>query len=98
MAIAPSKLGRLVAQELDSEDVLVQKLRQAGLVKPEVPDRSLKLTFQHGRYRESEFDSPHERVRVMLAPFLTAEGKRWAEPLRLLNLPDPSGVLDDSEE
>ena len=31
-----------------------------------------------------EYNSPHERVRVFLAPFLTDKGTAWAVPLRSL--------------
>jgi hypothetical protein len=37
---------------------------------------------------EREFNSPEERVRVFLAPFLTEKGGRWAVPLESLELPD----------
>ena len=91
MAIAPSKLGRLLSQELGSEETLVLKLRDAGLVKRSVSDSQLKDTFsrareEHARMPEGQalFNSPNERVRVFLEPFLTRKGKRWAVPLRSL--------------
>ena len=95
MAIAPSKLGRLVAQEWHSESALLQTLRKRCLVRAGVSDAELLATFRQAREEhaalpsgEREFNSPNERVRVFLAPFLTDKGKRWAEPVRSLDLPD----------
>jgi len=85
--IAPSKLGGLVAQEWQSDDVLLLKLRQLRLVRREVSDEDLKRTFRRAREEDSArspFNSPDERARVLLGPFLTCKGARWAVPLRSL--------------
>ena len=89
--IAPSKLGGLVAREWRSDDALLQKLRRLRLVRREVSDEDLKRTFGRAREEqlalspdEREFNSPEERVRVFLCPFLTPKGARWAVPLRSL--------------
>lgn len=112
MAIAPSKLGFFVAREGFSwptrqaaatqdvgtvDEVIVRRLRETGLVRPDATDSEIAKTFQlarneHMALEYSEFNSPHERVRVFLAPYLTPKGQRWAEPLRSLDLND-----DDSE-
>jgi hypothetical protein len=91
MAIAPSKLGQLIAQEWHSDDALVRKLREMGLLIEDVSDDDLRATFARAREEDSalppgrrEFNSPNERVRVFLAPFLTSRGRRWAVPLRHL--------------
>ena len=95
MAIAASKLGRLVFDTWSDEDALVQRLRDLGLVRPDVTDDDLKATFTHARDEherihpnDRECNSPEERVRVFLATFLTEKGQAWAEPLRSLRLPD----------
>ena len=91
MAIAPSKLGRLVAQEWGSEDTVVRRLREAGLVVRSVSDDLLKAALRRAVEEDSglppgerEFNSPNERARVFLEPFLTRKGRRWAVPLRSL--------------
>ena len=93
MAIAPSKLGRFVLQEGASDDLLVRRLREAGLVRADVTDADVKTTFQAARDEHvargcSPFNSPNERVRVFLGPYLTEKGRQWAEPLRFLGLAD----------
>jgi hypothetical protein len=95
MAIAPSKLGRLVAEESHSDDALVRRLRDAGLVWEDASDDDLRQTFRQAREEhmalspgQQEYNSPNERVRVFLAPFLTYRGRRWAAPLVSLDLPD----------
>lgn len=96
MAIAPTKLGRLVATYWSSdEDSLIQQLRQAGLVRAGVSNEDLRLTFQKARDEHEalpranrDFNSPDERVRVFLEPYLTDRGARWAVPLHSLDLPD----------
>ncbi len=95
MAIAPSKLGRLVAADWHSDGALVQKLRATGLVRDDATDDDLQATFKHARDEHAalrpgdrRFNSPNERVRVFLAPFLTKKGNDWAEPLKSLELPD----------
>jgi len=97
--IAPSKLGRLVAREWQSDDGLVRRLREEGLVRAGVSDDDVKATFRRAREEHSalpsgnrEFNSPNERVRVFLAPFLTGKGEQWAVPLESLDLPDDDGV------
>ena len=112
MAIAPSKLGRLVVQEgfswptdqqgapcdlAAADESLVRRLRETGLIRPDATDAEVAATFQAARSEHatgdySPFNSPNERARVFLAPYLTKKGRQWAEPLRSLNLPD-----DDSE-
>ena len=108
MAIAPSKLGRFVRQQGfswpseksavpvdsgDADEELVSRLRETGLVRPDVTDGEITETFraarsEHAGYGYSTFNSPHERVRVFLEPYLTPKGRRWAEPLKSLDLPD----------
>jgi hypothetical protein len=94
MAIAPSRLGRLIADEWRSEETLVRKLRESGLVKRSVSDSQIKDTFnrareEHARIDEGMrmFNSPNERVRVFLGPLLTRKGRRWAVPLTSLAPP-----------
>jgi hypothetical protein len=95
MAIASSKLGRLVRQEGESDDRLILRLRDMGLVKPAVSNADLVRVFEQARAEhralsdaERSFNSPHERVRVFLAPYLTARGQKWAVPLESLHIPD----------
>ena len=93
MAIAPSKLGHFVLQEGASDDFLLRRLRETGLVRSDATDADVKATFQAARAEHaaggySPFNSPHERVRVFLGPYLTEKGRRWAEPLNSLSLPD----------
>ena len=95
MAIAPSKLGRLVATYWHSADAIIRELRAKGLIRPDVGDQEVIATVVHARDEHAkldegtrEFNSPNERVRVFLAPYLTAEGRRWAVPLDSLKLPD----------
>jgi hypothetical protein len=94
MAIAPSKLGRLISDEWKSEDTLVRKLRAAGLVKRGVSDAQLKETLRRAREEHEQihendrlFNSPNERVRVFLHPYLTWKGRRWAIPIASLEPP-----------
>lgn len=94
MAIAPSKLGRLVAQEWHSERALIEKLREKRIVRSDVRDDDLLAVFSRAREEhnakppvERQYNSPSERVRVFLAPFLTDKGEEWAVPLRSLDLP-----------
>jgi hypothetical protein len=108
MAIAPSKLGRFVMQEGFSwpsegsepprdfgqaDEILVRRLREAGLVRPDATNGEIGETFRAARSEHaaggySLFNSPQERVRVFLEPYLTPKGQRWAEPLSSLDLPD----------
>jgi hypothetical protein len=99
MAIAPSKLGELVNQEGASDDRLLRRLRDLRLVRPDVTDAEVVATFQAARDEHaaggySPFNSPHERVRVFLQPFLTGKGRRWAVPLNSLHRPRVVAVLD----
>jgi hypothetical protein len=80
-----------------ADEILVRRLRAIGVVRPEVSDGDIAETFraarrEHAAHGYSFFNSPHERVRVFLQPYLTRKGRAWAEPLTSLNLPD-----DDSE-
>jgi len=95
MAIAPSKLGQLVEAEWHSEETLILKLREHGLVRKDTSDAELRSTFQQAKDEHAalpsgqrRFSSMNERVRVFLKPFLSAKGKAWAEPLESLKLPD----------
>jgi len=95
MAIAPSKLGLLLADEWDSDDGLVRRLRAAGLVRKGVPDNELRAAFRRARDEHEamsperrHYNSPNERARVYLAPFLSDKGSAWAVPLDSLKLPD----------
>ena len=94
-AIAPSKLGRFVAQNWSSDTALILSLREAGLVLADVSDDALRACFENARKEDAalpvwqrQFNSPNERVRVFLAPYLSEKGQRWAVPLDSLELPD----------
>ena len=98
MAIAPSKLGRFVDDHWHSDDALVQRLRESSLVREDASDDDLRATFTMAREEDSalspeerEFNSPEERVRVFLMPFLSDRGRTWAVPLEFLHLPDDDG-------
>jgi hypothetical protein len=89
--IAPSKLGGLVWRCWGSDNALLLKLRRLRLVRRQVSDEDLKGTFTRAREEHSalsssrqEYNSPNERVRVFLGPFLTPKGTRWAVPLESL--------------
>ena len=95
MAIAPSRLGEFVLPLLDEDDLLLRKLRSAGLVEAGAPDDAISATFRRAREEHNamseddrEYNSPHERIRVFLEPYLTSKGRRWAVPLDSLDLPD----------
>ncbi len=88
MAIAPSKFGQLVEKHWDSDDTLVRALREAALVRGEAADEDLRATFRRARDEhaalaagQQQFNSPNERVRVFLEPFLSEKGRKWARPL-----------------
>jgi hypothetical protein len=94
-AIAPSKLGQFIYHEWSSDEVLLGRLREAGLVRLEVSDEKLMAVFEKVRREHSatsvalrNFNSPEERVRVFLEPYLTDKGRLWAVPLASLELPD----------
>ncbi len=87
-AIAPSKLGQFVLKNWSSDPVLLRSLRKAGLVKPDVADEKLLAVFKSVREEdkalpevERRFNSPEERVRACLDPYLTDKGRKWAVPL-----------------
>ena len=83
MSVASSKLGLLIAQEWHSDEALVRRLREAGLVRQDASDDDLHTTFRKARDEDSalplpgqrEYNSPNERVRVFLAPFLSKKGR-----------------------
>jgi hypothetical protein len=86
MAIALTELGRLLGRDLDSDDSLVRKLRDAEVVRSDVSDDELTATFARARREHAAlddedqlFNSPEERVRVFLAPYLNAKGRGWAQ-------------------
>ena len=97
MAIAPSKLGHFVAGPFFNSDdnTLIRDLRAAGLVRAGVSDQELLAVFSRARDEDEaipkggrRFNSPHERVRVFLEPYLTEKGRTWAVPVDSLDLPD----------
>lgn len=95
MAIAPSKLGKLILRLGGSEKALLRALRQAGLVNPEASDEDLRTVLRKAREEdealpegERVWNSPNERARVFLEPYLSEKGRLWATPLTSLNLPD----------
>ena len=76
-----------------ADEALVRRLRETGLVRPESTDGEVAETFiaarsEHAAGGCSLFNSPNERVRVFLEPYLTKKGREWAEPLKSLDLPD----------
>src|SRR5574339_289244 len=76
-----------------SDETLARRLRETGLVRGNVTDAEITETFQAARREHvaggySPFNSPNERVRVFLQPYLTKKGRQWAEPLKSLNLRD----------
>jgi len=99
MAIAPSKLGSLIANHSQTHHALVQRLRELELVIDEASDADLLATLtrvrdEHAALPPSSqmFNSPWERVRVFLKPYLTEKGRTWAEPLKSLHVPDEEDV------
>ena len=97
MAIAASKLGRFVSPYWSSPDAFLAALRNAGLVEPSASDEDVKHTLQRAKDEHAQipepmqmFNTPRERVRVFLGPYLTSKGQLWAEPLVSLELPDCS--------
>lgn len=72
-------------------------LRNAGLVEPSASDEDVKHTLQRAKDEHAQipepmqvFNTPRERVRVFLGPYLTPKGRLWAEPLVSLELSDCS--------
>jgi hypothetical protein len=93
MAIAPSKLGEFVQREGTSDEILLDRLREVGLVRADVADADITATFQAARDEHeaggrSPYNSPEERVRVFLEPYLTDKGRAWADPLKRRPVPD----------
>lgn len=77
----------------EADEILVRRLRETGLVCPDAASDEIGKTFRAARSEHaaggfSQFNSPQERVRVFLKPYLTPKGQRWAEPLSSLDLPD----------
>lgn len=75
------------------DETLVRRLRETGLVRPDASDHEIAETFraarrEHAAIGYSPFNSPNERVRVFLGPYLTRKGRQWAEPRTSLRLPD----------
>jgi len=73
MAIAPSKLGRLIADNRSFEDTLVCQLRENGLVKPGLSDDEIKDTFtraleEHARIDEGMRSSIHRTSACACSP------------------------------
>ena len=102
MAIAPSKLGRFVLPMLNADEALLSSLRAAGLVRLDTPNDALIAVFKQARDEDAalpehrrRFNSPHERVRVFLRPYLSDKGLRWAVPLDSLSLPDDEELPGD---
>ncbi len=94
MAIAPSRLGRLVQENWNDDAAILRSLRKAGLVNRRASDDELVAVFRRAREEHAalpeggrEYNSPNERVRVFLAPYLTLRGRAWAVPLESLTRP-----------
>lgn len=93
--IASSKLGNLVGRHWHSEALLIRLLRERQLVRSEVSDMLLTMVITQAREEhqamsdgQQMFNSPDERTRVFLEPYLTRKGRRWAVPLTSLTLDD----------
>jgi hypothetical protein len=85
----PTKQMAVPADFAEADEALVRRLRETGLVRSEATDSELMETFRAARSEHaaggySPFNSPNERVRVFLEPYLTKKGQAWAEPLRSL--------------
>lgn len=87
MATAPTKLGQFVQQNWSEDDALLRSLRQAGLVRRSVSDDEVMAVIRQAREENQaisesvrHFSFPHERVRLYLQPYLTAEGRTWSLP------------------
>lgn len=104
MAIAPSKLGGLVLKtvgRVEGSDAaaLFSALKQRGLLVEGVRVGDivpLLAKVQAEPNYHDPFNSPEERLREHLRPFLSPKGLTWAEPLSSLDLPDEDGPLDHS--
>ena len=95
MAIAPSKLGQFILREGASDDALLRRLREVGLLRSRASDDKVTTTFKKARDKDASlskiaraFNSSEERIRVFLKPYLSRKGRRWAVPLDSLDLPD----------
>jgi hypothetical protein len=49
MAIAPTKVGGFVSREGTSDDILLRRVREVGLVRADVADSDITATFQAAR-------------------------------------------------
>jgi uncharacterized protein (DUF1810 family) len=101
MAIAGSRLGHVIALAWHSDDAIVRRLRARGLVREGVADGELRAQIVSAREEDSalpsidrHFNSPDERLRVLLAPFLSDMGRRWAVPLESLDDGDDPDVFE----
>ena len=77
------------AEHTAADEIVVRRLRESGLIRADVSDAQVIETFDASRREHAAgdydlFNSPEERVRVFLEPYLTKKGLRWAEPLRSL--------------
>lgn len=79
----------------DGDNALLRSLRSSELVRPESSDNELtgvieRAQDEHDSLPESRrpYNSPHERVRVFLAPYLSDKGQQWAVPIDSIDLPD----------
>jgi len=95
MAIAPSKLGRFIWEAGSDDELLMRRLRRSDLVRPDASDEEAmaairKAWEEHASLGEGDrpYNSPEERARVFLEPYLSAKGRKWAVPLESLDLPD----------
>ena len=102
MAIAPSKLGNFVLPMLNADEVLLRSLRASGLVRRDALDDALTAVFRRARDEHDalpegarEYNSPEERVRVFLEPYLSDKGRRWAVPLDSFDIPDDEDLPSD---
>ena len=95
LMIKPTMLGEFVCREWhgrwheptasDSDARLLRRLREEDLVRSDVSDADLIAVFVKARQEHlddgvSEFNSPWERVRVFLDPYLSKKGESWAGP------------------
>jgi hypothetical protein len=101
VAIAGSKLGWFIAKEWSSDVALLSRLREARLVSPDASDDQLMAVFERARQEHASlpegqrpYNSPNERVRVFLEPYLSDKGLKWAVPLTSLDLPDEDAPED----
>lgn len=74
MAIAPSKLGRVVSELFDSDEALVRRLRETGLVKADVSDADIRATFQKARAEHASFPPGQRELVEVLGEGVTISG------------------------